>query len=482
MGAAASRAKERRESFLCLLCNLQAAVVSAARRSKRVECICSYAVSFPWRFQPTPEYTGYVVSDLSWEINKLLVFVRHQPKKPARDFGSPAPHLPADYRKTLEEEIQHETERRHLLHRISLDDLQRIVYKICESVRRKRAKPKHFLAWVGLGGRLLLAWTKSLLQWQADIAASASRWECAVQRLAYLQDLEVMPLAGELLVEVAAAPPPASVAGRSEKGERLEIVGRRELTLAAGSRVRIFFECEEALREAAKPLPPSAAAAALRACAKFHAATALAEGASPGEDLLSVLLAEIRDSPRELPIPCEATEAAYDYVKPMRTVEEEFVPPTPEAALRENKRNSPSFGVATAAAALPATRLAPALEFLQRAVEDSLTKETPNAQDSNGGRASEAFMKEGVECVLLGAPTALMVFFARKGRVYGSTFSGIRKVRHWTERKKAPLFAKTPSACLSPEWLCAALRCTGTTRTSSRKLCRPLRRTLGKAF
>ncbi|XP_026190504.1 uncharacterized protein LOC34620451 [Cyclospora cayetanensis] len=248
-------------------------------------------------------------------------------------------------------------------------------------------------------------------------------------RLQDLADLESLALLEGIDIQVAAVPLPAQQQGCRP---RRELLGRRELTMAAGSRVSIHLHSEEAAA-AVQTLPPAAAEAALQACARMHAATATAENAPLGRGMLQLLQQQQQQLPQH-PLPPIKEDDDRDYIRPIGSCESP--PPAATTAARNGRVLSPnaaaaaagaavadaaaaapSYAVAAAANRLPSEAIKPSLSFLKRAV----------ASTRQGRQHDRHALQQ--ECLLLGSPNATCIFFAQGANVYLASLDSIAKVR-----------------------------------------------------
>ncbi|OEH73989.1 hypothetical protein cyc_03823 [Cyclospora cayetanensis] len=210
-------------------------------------------------------------------------------------------------------------------------------------------------------------------------------------RLQDLADLESLALLEGIDIQVAAVPLPAQQQGCRP---RRELLGRRELTMAAGSRVSIHLHSEEAAA-AVQTLPPAAAEAALQACARMHAATATAENAPLGRGMLQLLQQQQQQLPQH-PLPPIKEDDDRDYIRPIGSCESP--PPAATTAARNGRAIKPS------------------LSFLKRAV----------ASTRQGRQHDRHALQQ--ECLLLGSPNATCIFFAQGANVYLASLDSIAKV------------------------------------------------------
>ncbi|KAL8273434.1 hypothetical protein Esti_002679 [Eimeria stiedai] len=233
------------------------------------------------------------------------------------------------------------------------------------------------------------------------------------RRLQDLADLESLPLLDAFDIQVAAVPTPA-MQQQQQKQQRLELVGRRELTMAAGSWVSIHYASPEAAA-AVIALPRAAAAAALTACARMHAATAAAEGAAAGQSLLQQLLQY-----RQQPLPPIEEEDARDYIRPMGASELSVA----AADSARDTAAAPAYAVAAAANRLSLQAVAPSVSFLKRAVASS-RQQQQQRKEQRGEREQQ--QQEQQPCLLLGTPNATCLFYARGGEVFLTSLDAVEK-------------------------------------------------------
>ncbi|KAL8426225.1 hypothetical protein Efla_007034 [Eimeria flavescens] len=258
-------------------------------------------------------------------------------------------------------------------------------------------------------------------------------------RLQDLSDLECLPLLDAFDIQVAAVPP--GLAKNQQQQQQLEqfraeLIGRRELTLAAGSWVYIHYESAEAAAATLR-LPPDAAAAAVAACARMHAATAAGEGAAPGKSLLQQLLQE-----RQQPLPPITEEDARDYIRPMGSCEVGDAVAAERAAAAAA---APSYAVAAAANRLSPKEAAPSLSFLQRAVKASRRHAQQQHKQQQGQQQQQQWHAQQA-CVLLGSPNAVCLFFARDGQIQFVQDAHLARQRHL-----AGFLTSSPNHLLSPQ-------------------------------
>lgn len=233
----------------------------------------------------------------------------------------------------------------------------------------------------------------------------------AEHRLQDLSDLECLPIIDAFDIQVAGVPSPLQQQWlqKQQTARRLELLGRRELTMAAGSWAHVHFDSPEAANTVQR-LPSAAATAALAACARFHSATALAEGVAPGKSLLH------RQQQRQHPLPLIEDEDARDYIRPMGACELSAAEDADAVATA-----APSYAVAATANRLSPKALSPSLSFLKRAVE--------NTKRQNQQQVCPQQLQK---CVLLGAPNAVCLFFAIGGEVYMSSLDAVDKASFLT--------------------------------------------------
>ncbi|KAL8437470.1 hypothetical protein ACSSS7_000893 [Eimeria intestinalis] len=243
-------------------------------------------------------------------------------------------------------------------------------------------------------------------------------------RLQDLADLECLPLLDAFDIQVAAVPTPPLQQHRQQQQQqqqqqqRLELVGRRELTIAAGSWVHVHYASPEAAA-AVVNLPRAAAAAALAACARMHAATAAAEGAAAGQSLLQRLLQH-----RQQPLPPIEEEDARDYIKPMGACE---LTAAPADSVGDAAAAAPAYAVAAAANRLSPQAFAPSLSFLKQAVKSSRQQQQQQGGKQQREEREHQQQHQQQPCVLLGSPNATCLFYARGGDVFLTSLDAVEK-------------------------------------------------------